>query len=281
LLQRKPSNRLGANGINELKDHPWFKNYPWDDMYQKKCLSPYIPKFGDNFDKKYCEGADKIGNETYERYQCYYKNEEFVNVFNEYTFANIDIKECESILTKSPTKNFNGNSSTSRSEVNLLGKTKRKITESLTPIKPMTKPRLHHANSISSPIGTPDKVQKFRPKNNSISSTSFNSYSSQAKASQYARYQSNMNNTNFKFNNDKGTDRLPFIESKLTKNNTIKSKLANSGNSNKLLNSTPTGTGVLKNFTKFSTISANSTGASSGSNKIAHKRSGSSNYIEN
>jgi hypothetical protein len=280
LLQRKPSNRLGANGIEEIKDHFWFKNYSWDEMYQKKLPSHFIPKFGDNFDKKYCEGADKIGNETFDRYQCYYKNEEFVNVFKNYTFANIDLKECETILAKSPVKSNSSPNSSSRSEFNLLGKTKKKISDGYTPSKAMTKPSLNIANNLSSPIGTPEKVHKYRPKNNSISATSFNNYSLQAKNSQYIRYQSNVNNTPLKFNSDKVQDNLPLIESKLSKNSLIKSKLTNIGNSNKLINSTSSGTSVLKNFTKFSTISVSSTGASLGSNKTIHKRSGSTNYIQ-
>lgn len=33
MIQRKPENRLGKTGINELKEHPWFDNFPWDDLY--------------------------------------------------------------------------------------------------------------------------------------------------------------------------------------------------------------------------------------------------------
>lgn len=29
LIQRKPSNRLGFNGPEEVKNHPWLKNFPW------------------------------------------------------------------------------------------------------------------------------------------------------------------------------------------------------------------------------------------------------------
>jgi hypothetical protein len=31
-LQRKPINRLGLNGPEEVKNHPWFKDYPFDDL---------------------------------------------------------------------------------------------------------------------------------------------------------------------------------------------------------------------------------------------------------
>ena len=42
-LQRKPVNRLGLNGPEEVKNHPWFKNYPWDDLLNKTLESPFIP----------------------------------------------------------------------------------------------------------------------------------------------------------------------------------------------------------------------------------------------
>jgi len=44
LLQRKPINRLGLRGAAEVKDHPWFKDYPWKDLCDKKIAPAYIPK---------------------------------------------------------------------------------------------------------------------------------------------------------------------------------------------------------------------------------------------
>jgi len=32
MIQRKPNNRLGLNGPNEVKNHPWLKNFPWDEL---------------------------------------------------------------------------------------------------------------------------------------------------------------------------------------------------------------------------------------------------------
>ena len=89
MVQRKPANRLGYNGINEIKDHPWLKYYPWRDLYEKKLEAPFLPKNLDNYDKKYCEGPDKIGNDTLERYQNYYKNEALNDVFINYSFENL------------------------------------------------------------------------------------------------------------------------------------------------------------------------------------------------
>lgn len=47
-----------------------------------------MPKYGDNFDKKYCEAPDKLGVDTKERYEKYIRDENFKIVFNNFTFIN-------------------------------------------------------------------------------------------------------------------------------------------------------------------------------------------------
>ena len=36
-------NRLGTNGPEEVKDHPWFKDYAWDKLISKEITAPFIP----------------------------------------------------------------------------------------------------------------------------------------------------------------------------------------------------------------------------------------------
>ena len=43
LIQRKQSKRLGLNGIHEIKNHPWFKDYPWDKLEKKEIKPPFKP----------------------------------------------------------------------------------------------------------------------------------------------------------------------------------------------------------------------------------------------
>ena len=43
LIQRKPVNRLGLNGPDEVKDHPWFKGFQWEKLLNKELLAPYVP----------------------------------------------------------------------------------------------------------------------------------------------------------------------------------------------------------------------------------------------
>ena len=69
LLLRKPELRLGAKGVKELKEHSWLKYYPWDQLMNKTLPAPFMPEKRDNFDKRYCESADKITEETQLRYE--------------------------------------------------------------------------------------------------------------------------------------------------------------------------------------------------------------------
>ena len=68
LIQRKPKNRLGKSDINEVLNHPWLSEFDWESCSKKKLKAPYVPKYGDNFDKNYCLQSNKIGTETMERY---------------------------------------------------------------------------------------------------------------------------------------------------------------------------------------------------------------------
>ena len=115
LLQRKVSNRLGKNGIEELKNHPWFCNWKWDEVFEKKVESPFIPGDGDHFDRKYCLGEDKIGESTLDRYRQYKGREEYYQIFKDYTFDNIN----EGVLKKYTLKE--NNVSTNMTSNNLIG----------------------------------------------------------------------------------------------------------------------------------------------------------------
>ncbi len=88
-LKRKAVNRLGYNqGVKELKNHPWFAKYDWLSLYGKNMVAPYVPKKGKNFDKKYCESGEKISNSTLERYKGYMRKNDYVKIFDGYTYFN-------------------------------------------------------------------------------------------------------------------------------------------------------------------------------------------------
>lgn len=48
MIQRKPSKRLGYNGPEEVKGHPWLTTFAWEDLANRKIKSPFIPKVIDN-----------------------------------------------------------------------------------------------------------------------------------------------------------------------------------------------------------------------------------------
>jgi hypothetical protein len=66
---RKPEQRLGYRGINELKEHSWLKYYPWLLIIDNSFPSPFVRENKDNFDKRYCENVEHIGKETKTRYE--------------------------------------------------------------------------------------------------------------------------------------------------------------------------------------------------------------------
>ncbi len=273
-LQRKPANRLGCGGIKELREHPWFNNYPWDDLNHKRIISPFIPKQGDNYDKKYCEAVENINNSTYERYQSYYHSENFGSIFKNYTFLNN-----QEYYTETPNTSTKKNASNHRpnqlSATNLLSKTKIKVSDrgGLTLMK---------ANSSRDSVGDSSHM-KIRIKNNSMTSLPYNLPSSKAMSSvtnisnnNHGKITSiNIHATPYKSNQN--LNQLPFIESKLFKN-VSKAKVVNSASSsNKLTNSSSTHS-VIKNTNKFSTINPSaSTFVYSGKN-IQHRKT-SSNFM--
>jgi serine/threonine protein kinase len=52
LLQRKPANRLGLNGILEVKTHPWLHNIDWTSIENKTFPSPFPLVSSENFDSR-------------------------------------------------------------------------------------------------------------------------------------------------------------------------------------------------------------------------------------
>lgn len=43
MIQRKPNNRLGLNGPEEVKTHPWLKDFPWNKLLNREYESPFVP----------------------------------------------------------------------------------------------------------------------------------------------------------------------------------------------------------------------------------------------
>ena len=100
LIQRKPTARLGYKGINQIKQHKWFNNFCWKDLYNMKIESPYIPSGDDNYDSNFCEKEDNLNNQEKERlnqimlsneYKTSFKNYLFFNAYDENNIGNLFI----------------------------------------------------------------------------------------------------------------------------------------------------------------------------------------------
>lgn len=50
LIQRKPSRRLGYNGIHEIFEHPWFEGFDWKSLESKRMTPPFVPNIKNVFE---------------------------------------------------------------------------------------------------------------------------------------------------------------------------------------------------------------------------------------
>jgi len=278
MLQRKPVYRLGYNGITEIKEHPWLKYYPWRDLYEKNLESPFSPKPQDNFDKKYCEGPDKIGNDTLERYQNYYKNDALNDVFINYSFENIltqfdhtkktpNASQANLTASKKKVNSLSASLNTSnKNSINQLLKSKMKVTESLY--------LNNNNNKISSSIlslkNTPNQTKNFSNNLNLLKTISKPSISSALSLSG-----KHISALPYRFNNDKIMhDKLPFIDQKSVNPKHIGS---HSLVTKKFINSPSINHHAAKPVKKYSSLSSSSTGNSTLSMNFLHRRSESTN----
>jgi len=108
LIQRKPKNRLGRDSISEVINHPWLQGFDWEGMKQKNLRAYYIPKEGDNFDKKYCLQENKLGTETQERYKEIISQPNYYLIFKKFDCDRVP-DELKFIDTKITTNNANNN----------------------------------------------------------------------------------------------------------------------------------------------------------------------------
>ena len=194
MIYRKPMKRLGYNGIDEIKNHPWFKDVNWEDLIKKKIKASFLPKLGDNFDKKYCEGIEKIGTQTEERYQYYMSKEKYKDLFKNYTFIRNDIQEVSNIL-------YNNNNNNKIREINSNS----------------------NRNTTTSSKGS---INNF---NNNIK---FNKNNNTNKNNINIMYQKLINNYNFNLNNNNQINNNSAIFNNINNNNNNSNNNNNNSNNN-------------------------------------------------
>ena len=57
LLKKEVGDRLGCqdNGVDDIKNHPWFSIVDWDALLEKKIIPPFKPKLSSPEDTKYVD----------------------------------------------------------------------------------------------------------------------------------------------------------------------------------------------------------------------------------
>ncbi|KAI8096869.1 kinase-like domain-containing protein [Halteromyces radiatus] len=114
LLDRDPSSRLGAQGVDEIKSHPYFADISWDDVYHQRLQPPYVPLLTShldfsNFDPTFLEMSPTltpIGSQVD-------LTQDMQDVFEGYSFTNQD-------LAPKATKTKTSPSSSSSSSTDML-----------------------------------------------------------------------------------------------------------------------------------------------------------------
>ena len=86
LLTKDPNKRLGANGVEEIKSHPYFEDINWEDLYNKKLKPPFDPKVKNTRDCKHISSKflqEKIQSYTLDDNDLKVKN---MSKFEDFTY---------------------------------------------------------------------------------------------------------------------------------------------------------------------------------------------------
>ena len=284
LLQRKPKKRLGYNGVKEIKAHPWMSDINWDLLMQKKLEAPYVPSsHKENFDKKYCEGEDNIGEETIERYELYFQSELYGDVFKNYTFINMNYVEKYSKKRKAQKNNvinnavndFNGrkklfytidkenyeNKDKSAHKNLALEKntidydTNLKLDENINEEKLNVKYYIRNNENENSNIKINDNKNEKNDNNKSISNLSINKSKKTLLSKNYGKSSFSTANLNYKFNSPLVNENIicnnyiNFNFNNYQSNNATKNKKTNqNNNSNEIIDNNKIDMSSLKHL---------------------------------
>jgi serine/threonine protein kinase len=103
LLIKNPKQRLGYNGIKELKNHCWFRGFNFKDLYHFKIKSPFdINCIKDEIEIK------QIDKDTYKRYNKIIKSNEYKTAFKNFLYFNLyDQNLSKDFLNNPHTKIYN------------------------------------------------------------------------------------------------------------------------------------------------------------------------------
>lgn len=86
LIHRKPQNRLGTNGVHEIKSHAWLIDFPWTKLLEKRFKSPFKPENADNFNMQSSSDWADFKDYSYDINKC-----SIQSLFSGY-FFNVNVK---------------------------------------------------------------------------------------------------------------------------------------------------------------------------------------------
>ena len=90
-LINSPKHRLGANGVEEIKSHPFFYGFNWDNILNIK--PPFIPFLRSEYDTSYFDVFDKVES-FYPHYNKKYKLKRRKNIeYIDYSFKNDSLND--------------------------------------------------------------------------------------------------------------------------------------------------------------------------------------------
>ena len=93
LLVVEPKKRLGygKNGVDKIKNHPFFEGINWDDIWNKKVKPPFIPELDDELDLKYFD--QQFTDEPLESFTKNMRARETSYEYQNFTFITDSIKD--------------------------------------------------------------------------------------------------------------------------------------------------------------------------------------------
>ncbi len=122
LLERKKEKRLGYMNFKEIKDHPWLIDFNWDELITKKMQPYFVPPVSDsNYDKKYCNEPEKIGDETQKEYESIKNKYDYNKLFLNYSSNNKSFLEKINMVNEQKKNKINIIEKEKKEQKNIFG----------------------------------------------------------------------------------------------------------------------------------------------------------------
>lgn len=100
LIQRKPSKRLGVNGIREIMDHPFFANFDWKALEEKRLTPAFTPNVKNVFEYLKSITEDDSDAEEVAEQELNIRRKSVQDLFDGYELVPEKEPQTQSILVK-------------------------------------------------------------------------------------------------------------------------------------------------------------------------------------